>query len=36
VSTEPPQEKPVDLLGMDFGIKNIVTDSDGKHFSDRT
>jgi putative transposase len=30
---EPPQKKPVDFLGVDLGIKNIATDSDGKHFS---
>jgi transposase len=30
---EPPPEKPVDFLGVDLGIKNIATDSDGKNFS---
>jgi putative transposase len=30
---EPPQNKPVDFLGVDLGIKNIATDSDGNNFS---
>lgn len=30
---EPPQGKVVDFLGVDLGIKNIATDSDGKAFS---
>jgi putative transposase len=30
---EPPQNKPVDFLGVDLGIKNIATDSDGNIFS---
>jgi transposase len=30
---EPPSGKPVDFLGVDPGIKNIATDSDGKNFS---
>jgi predicted transposase len=30
---EPPQNKHVDFLGVDLGVKNIATDSDGKNFS---
>ena len=30
---EPPQGEPVDFLGVDLGVKNIATDSDGKNDS---